>query len=277
MSSSEFERVGKDSPVLQFEDVERYYGQVLALRGVTFTVNRGEVVCVIGPSGSGKSTLLRCANGLEGVDKGRVIFEGTDLTNPLVDLVRIRRRIGMVFQHFELFPHMTALGNVMEGPRTVLRLSESAVRDRAWSLLRKVGLEHKVNSYPAQLSGGQQQRVAIARALAMEPDVMLFDEPTSALDPEMIGEVLSVMKKLADEGMTMVVVTHEIEFAKGVSDWVVVFDEGKVIEQGPPSQLFERATVERTQVFLNQIRWHADDMSINVNEPSSSTVTGRKP
>ena len=253
------DRVGRDeAPILVFQDVEKRYGGLEALRGVSFQVNRGEVVCLIGPSGSGKSTLLRCANGLETVDGGRIVFEGIDLRDARTSLVQVRQRIGMVFQHFELFPHMTALRNVMTGPLTVLRMARPAAEARARELLRKVGLAEKATTYPAELSGGQQQRVAIARALAMEPDVMLFDEATSALDPETIGEVLSVMKRLADEGMTMVVVTHEMDFAKRVADWVVVFDEGRVIEQGPPVQIFERATVARTREFLSHLGWQAD-------------------
>jgi len=252
-------RVGEDEPpILVFEAVVKRYGSVLALDGVRFHVNRGEVVCLIGPSGSGKSTLLRCANGLEPVDGGRVIFEGIDLVDPRTNLVQVRQRIGMVFQHFELFPHMTALRNVTAGLTTVRKVPRPEAEARGMELLRKVGLADKAGEHPAELSGGQQQRVAIARALAMEPDVMLFDEPTSALDPETIGEVLSVMKRLADEGMTMVVVTHEMDFAKRVADWVVVFDRARVLEQGPPVQIFEQPTVPRTREFLSHLGWQAD-------------------
>jgi len=252
-------RVGEDEPpILVFEAVVKRYGSVLALDGVSFHVNRGEVVCLIGPSGSGKSTLLRCANGLEPVDGGRVIFEGIDLVDPRTNLVQVRQRIGMVFQHFELFPHMTALRNVTAGLTTVRKVPRPEAEARGMELLRKVGLADKAGEHPAELSGGQQQRVAIARALAMEPDVMLFDEPTSALDPETIGEVLSVMKRLADEGMTMVVVTHEMDFAKRVADWVVVFDRARVLEQGPPVQIFEQPTVPRTREFLSHLGWQAD-------------------
>ncbi len=252
-------RVGEDEPpILVFEAVVKRYGSVLALDGVSFHVNRGEVVCLIGPSGSGKSTLLRCANGLEPVDGGRVIFEGIDLVDPRTNLVQVRQRIGMVFQHFELFPHMTALRNVTAGLTTVRKVARPAAAARGMELLRKVGLADKAGEHPAELSGGQQQRVAIARALAMEPDVMLFDEPTSALDPETIGEVLSVMKRLADEGMTMVVVTHEMDFARRVADWVVVFDRARVLEQGPPVQIFEQPTVSRTREFLSHLGWQAD-------------------
>ncbi len=252
-------RVGEhEPPILLFEAVVKRYGNVLALDGVHFHVNRGEVVCLIGPSGSGKSTLLRCANGLEAVDGGRVIFEGIDLVDRRTNLVQVRQRIGMVFQHFELFPHMTALRNVTSGLRTVRRMPRLEADARGLALLQKVGLVAKAGQHPAELSGGQQQRVAIARALAMEPDVMLFDEPTSALDPETIGEVLSVMKRLADEGMTMVVVTHEMDFARRVADWVVVFDRARVLEEGPPARIFEQPVVARTREFLSHLGWHAD-------------------
>jgi len=257
--SGEAARVGQDeAPILAFESVAKRYGMVVALDGVSFHVNRGEVACLIGPSGSGKSTLLRCANGLEPVDGGRVVFEGIDLVDPRTNLVQVRQRIGMVFQHFELFPHMTAHRNVTAGLTTVRRLARSAADARGLALLRKVGLADKAGKHPAELSGGQQQRVAIARALAMEPDVMLFDEPTSALDPETIGEVLTVMKQLADEGMTMVVVTHEMDFARRVADWIVVFYQARVLEQGPPTQIFEQPAVPRTRDFLSHLGWHAD-------------------
>jgi polar amino acid transport system ATP-binding protein len=266
--SDDARRVGEgEAPILAFESVAKRYEAVIALDAISFHVNRGEVVCLIGPSGSGKSTLLRCANGLETVDGGRVIFEGIDLVDPRTDIVQVRQRIGMVFQHFELFPHMTALRNVTVGLTTVRRLPRPEAEARGLSLLRKVGLADKAGKHPAELSGGQQQRVAIARALTMEPDVMLFDEPTSALDPETIGEVLSVMKRLADEGMTMVVVTHEMDFARRVADWIVVFDRARVIEQGPPIQIFERPTVGRTREFLSHLGWHADE------EPEDAPTT----
>jgi polar amino acid transport system ATP-binding protein len=212
-------------------------------------------VCLIGPSGSGKSTLLRCTNGLETLDGGAIEFEGTVLPRDERALRAMRARMGMVFQSFELFPHLTALENVAEGPRTVLRMRPEEANKRATALLAKVGLAEKAASYPSALSGGQQQRVAIARALAMEPDVMLFDEPTSALDPETIGEVLGVMKALADEGMTMVVVTHEMTFARRVADWVAVFDAGRIVEEGPPQQIFDAPTTERTRDFLSHLGW----------------------
>jgi polar amino acid transport system ATP-binding protein len=248
-------------PILIFENVAKVYGGLRALDGVSFQVHRGEVVCLIGPSGSGKSTLLRCANALEMLDGGRVIFDGVDVHAPASDARAIRRRMGMVFQNFELFPHLTVLRNVTIGPTTVLKLDQAGAEARAQRLLEKVGLSDKATQHPAALSGGQQQRVAIARALAMEPALMLFDEPTSALDPETIGEVLGVMKALADEGMTMVVVTHEMDFAKRVADWIVVFDRGRVIEQGPPRQIFEAATVLRTRDFLSHLGWHGESLA----------------
>ncbi len=255
-------RIGhSEPPIMIFENVDKKYGPLQVLSGVTFQINRGEVICVIGPSGSGKSTLLRCATALEPLDGGRIVFDGENLSNPKLYLPKIRQRIGMVFQNFELFPHLTVLRNVSIGPSTVRGMSRNAAEDLAMELLKKVGLADKADQHPAALSGGQQQRVAIARALSMEPDIMLFDEPTSALDPETIGEVLSVMKQLANEGVTMVVVTHEMDFAKRVANWVVVFDEGRMIEQGPPQQIFERATVARTREFLSHIGWH-DENSI---------------
>lgn len=242
-------------PILRATDVRKQYGQVKALAGVSLEVYRGEVICLIGPSGSGKSTLLRTLNALEPIDGGQVIFDGIDIHARRTDLPRIRQRMGMVFQNFELFPHMSALGNVAVGPRHILKLSREEAETRARELLGKVGLADKVGMHPAELSGGQQQRVAIARALAMRPDMMLFDEPTSALDPETIGEVLSVMKRLADEGMTMVVVTHEMTFAARVADRVAVFDRGLIIEVGPPKQIFEAPTTARTRDFLRHLGW----------------------
>jgi len=241
--------------IVRYHDVIKRFGALQVLNGISLSVHAGEVVCLIGPSGSGKSTLLRCTNGLETLDGGTIEFEGTTLPRDEAGLRAMRARMGMVFQSFELFPHLTAEGNVAEGPRTVLGMAPAAARARAGALLAKVGLADKLASYPSALSGGQQQRVAIARALAMEPDVMLFDEPTSALDPETIGEVLSVMKALADEGMTMVVVTHEMTFARRVADWVAVFDGGRIIEQGQPAQIFESPEVERTRDFLSHLGW----------------------
>ena len=242
--------------IIRYRGVTKRYGGFEALSGVDLDVHAGEVVCLIGPSGSGKSTLLRCTNALETIDGGEIEFEGAQLPRDERALREVRRRMGMVFQSFELFPHLTALHNVAEAPRTVLKARRAEAEDRARAMLAKVGLSDKASNYPAALSGGQQQRVAIARALAMEPDVMLFDEPTSALDPETIGEVLSVMKALADEGMTMVVVTHEMTFARRVGDWVAVFDAGRIVEQGPPRQIFDAPTTERTRDFLSHLGWH---------------------
>jgi polar amino acid transport system ATP-binding protein len=242
-------------PVLAYRHVVKRFGGLTVLNGVSMEVRHKEVVCLIGPSGSGKSTLLRCTNGLELIDEGEVAFEGNALPRDWNGMRRVRQRMGMVFQNFELFPHKTALGNIAVGPMTVLGTPRDKAEKQAQGLLGKVGLADKAASYPFQLSGGQQQRVAIARALAMEPEVMLFDEPTSALDPETIGEVLNVMKQLAEEGMTMVVVTHEMTFAQRVADWVVVMDRGAIIEQGPPEQIFQAPTVERTRSFLSHLGW----------------------
>ncbi|MBS7701604.1 MULTISPECIES: amino acid ABC transporter ATP-binding protein [unclassified Chelatococcus] len=241
--------------MIQYVDVAKSFGSVQVLNGVNGRVNKGEVVCLIGPSGSGKTTLLRCTNALEIPTGGRILFEGQTVPSEPKKAKVVRRHMGMVFQSFELFPHMTALQNVMVGPRTVMKISAKKAKNRAEMLLGKVGLLHKSGSYPSELSGGQQQRVAIARSLAMDPRVMLFDEPTSALDPETVGEVLGVMKQLAQEGMTMVVVTHEMSFARRVADWVIVFDKGQIIEQGPPVQIFEQPLVKRTQDFLGHLSW----------------------
>ena len=243
-------------PVLVYDSVRKLYGDFVALQGVSLQVHKGEVMCLIGPSGSGKSTLLRCTNALETIDGGRVMLDGVPLPTQESAVRKVRQRMGMVFQSFELFPHKSALDNVAMGPITVLGMPEAAAKARAMALLEKVGLASKAGNFPANLSGGQQQRVAIARALAMEPEVMLFDEPTSALDPETVGEVLSVMQKLAQEGMTMIVVTHEMDFARRVADWVVVFESGAIIEQGPPEQIFEHPSVERTRNFLGHLGWH---------------------
>jgi polar amino acid transport system ATP-binding protein len=245
-------------PIVRVEGLHKHFGTLHVLRGVSLTVTRGEVVVIIGPSGSGKSTFLRCLNRLEEPSGGRIFLGDVEITGPGVNLPRVRRDIGMVFQHFNLFPHMTALGNVMEGPRTVLRMPVAAARTRGLELLAKVGLSDKADVVPARLSGGQQQRVAIARALAMDPKVMMFDEVTSALDPELVGEVLTVMKRLADDGMTMLVVTHEMHFGEKVADRVVMFDEGLVVEEGPPARVFTKADHERTRRFLNQLHWEPD-------------------
>jgi polar amino acid transport system ATP-binding protein len=249
-------RKGADRPpVVVYENVVKRFGTFTALNGVSARVNVGEVVCLIGPSGSGKSTLLRCTNVLETIEGGRILFDGAPLPAVESQARVVRRRMGMVFQNFELFPHMTALENVASGPTTVLGTDAKTARAQALALLDKVGLAAKADSYPSMLSGGQQQRVAIARALAMQPEVMLFDEPTSALDPETIGEVLNVMKRLAEEGMTMIVVTHEMTFARRVGDWVIVFDHGRVVEQGTPAHIFDAPYEERTRDFLGHLGW----------------------
>jgi polar amino acid transport system ATP-binding protein len=241
--------------ILSYRAVRKLFGQFVALDGVSLEIARGEVVCLIGPSGSGKSTLLRCTNGLETIDGGEIRFDGVPLPSNDAGARQIRRRMGMVFQNFELFPHKRVVDNVAIGPRIVLRMKDDRAVRRAEALLDKVGLSDKAGSYPANLSGGQQQRVAIARALAMEPEVMLFDEPTSALDPETIGEVLNVMKRLAEEGMTMLVVTHEMTFARRVANRVIVLERGTVVEDGPPAQIFEAPHVERTRDFLSHLGW----------------------
>jgi polar amino acid transport system ATP-binding protein len=243
------------TPIISYDGVVKNYGALNVLKGITAHVNEGEVVCLIGPSGSGKTTLLRCTNALEPVSGGRVVFEGNEVPQQEREVRRVRRQMGMVFQGFELFPHMTALGNITVGPMTVLGRGEAESKERAMALLAKVGLADKAGNYPSQLSGGQQQRVAIARSLAMDPQVMLFDEPTSALDPETIGEVLNVMKQLAEEGMTMIVVTHEMAFARRVADWMLVFDQGHLIEEGPPAQVFDEPLVGRTREFLSHLGW----------------------
>jgi polar amino acid transport system ATP-binding protein len=232
---------------------KRFRGGVEALRNASLTVGRGEVVLVIGPSGSGKSTLLRCINRLEMLSSGEIWIDDDCVSDRHADIRRIREEVGMVFQSFNLFPHLTALGNITIAPRMVKRLPKEEAEQQGRALLERVGLSEKERSYPDQLSGGQQQRVAIARALAMNPKVMLFDEPTSALDPEMIKEVLDVMLQLAQEGMTMLVVSHEMGFARAAADKVVFMDNGEVIESGPPDQLFTRPREERTRRFLDHI------------------------
>ncbi|WP_243546678.1 amino acid ABC transporter ATP-binding protein [Pseudodesulfovibrio tunisiensis] len=227
--------------------------EVQALHNVSYHVEPGEVVVVIGPSGSGKSTFLRCLNRLEYADEGHILIDGTDILDPKTDINQVRMEVGMVFQSFNLFPHLTVLENVTIGQTSVRKRGKDESAENAMKLLNKVGIHEKANVYPSQLSGGQQQRVAIARALAMDPKVMLFDEPTSALDPEMIGEVLDVMKALAKEGMTMVVVTHEMGFAREVADQVVFMDEGKIIEVGTPEHFFTNPENDRTKLFLSQI------------------------
>jgi polar amino acid transport system ATP-binding protein len=242
-----------DVPTVEYDGVDKYFGETHVLKDVDLAVDETEVVVVIGPSGSGKSTLLRCANRLEEIQGGEVRIEGEPITAPGVDVNRLRQRIGMVFQHFNLFPHKTALENLVLAPMRVRGTPEAQAREQARDLLDRVGLADQADSYPNQLSGGQQQRVAIARALAMEPKVMLFDEVTSALDPELVGEVLGVMRDLAAEGMTMLVVTHEMGFAREVGDRVVLMSEGRIVEQGPPESFFENPSTDRAKQFLSRI------------------------
>jgi polar amino acid transport system ATP-binding protein len=241
--------------ILKVEGLHKRYGALHILRGIDLQVERGEVVVIIGPSGSGKSTLLRCLNRLEEISEGRVWVDEIEITGRKVDLPRLRRNIGMVFQHFNLFPHLSVVENVMEGPVTVVKMPRAQARELALGLLSKVGLEAKADARPSQLSGGQQQRVAIARALAMGPKIMLFDEVTSALDPELIGEVLAVMKQLANEGMTMLIVTHEMSFAERVAHRVIMLDHGQIVEEGHPQQIFRNAKEDRTRRFLSQLKW----------------------
>ncbi|MBK7082725.1 MAG: amino acid ABC transporter ATP-binding protein [Betaproteobacteria bacterium] len=239
--------------MIRVRDLAKRFGTLEVLRGIDCTVSPSEVVCVIGPSGSGKSTFLRCLNGLEHATGGEVIVNGIAVHDPATDIDALRAEIGMVFQRFNLFPHKTVVENIALAPVTVRGLAPAAAAERARALLAKVGLLDKIDAFPNQLSGGQQQRVAIARALAMQPSIMLFDEPTSALDPEMVGEVLTVMQALAEEGMTMVVVTHEIGFARQVADRVLFLDEGRLVEQGTPSELLDHPREERTRQFLSKV------------------------
>ena len=238
---------------IEIRNLHKSFGDNHVLKGVDFHVDPGQVVCVIGPSGSGKSTLLRCVNRLEEPDSGEVLVEGIDIIDPETDLDAVRARIGMVFQSFNLFPHMTVLKNLMVAQRKVLKRSRTEAEQVARANLAKVGLSEKADAHPGQLSGGQQQRVAIARALSMNPDMMLFDEPTSALDPELVGDVLQVMRDLAAEGMTMMVVTHEMGFAREVGDKLVFMDGGQIVEQGNPVDVLTNPRHERTQTFLSQV------------------------
>jgi polar amino acid transport system ATP-binding protein/glutamine transport system ATP-binding protein len=239
--------------MIEVKHLYKQFGDLEVLKDINCKVEESEVVCVIGPSGSGKSTLLRCLNMLEVMTSGDVVIDGERLNDKKININRIRAEVGMVFQQFNLFPHKTVMENIMLAPQKVRNISKEAARNRALALLKKVGLEDKENNYPSQLSGGQQQRVAIARALSMEPKVMLFDEPTSALDPELVGEVLEVMKRLALEGMTMVVVTHEMGFAREVGDRVLFMDEGMIEEEGDPEQIFSNPKSERTREFLRKV------------------------
>ncbi|MCR1176134.1 amino acid ABC transporter ATP-binding protein [Clostridium botulinum] len=239
--------------MIEIKNLNKSFGKNHILKGINTHIDKGQVVVVIGPSGSGKSTFLRCLNLLECPEEGNIIFEDEDITSKKTNINKVREKMGMVFQQFNLFPHKTVFENITISPIKVKKLSEEKVNEIAMKLLKKIGLEDKANFYPSQLSGGQKQRIAIARALAMEPDVMLFDEPTSALDPEMVGEVLNVMKDLALEGMTMVVVTHEMGFAKEVGDRVMFMDEGKILEEGTPEDIFNNAKNSRTKDFLSKI------------------------
>ena len=243
------------SELIRVEHIKKEYvgGTVKALNDCSLSVARGEVVAIIGPSGSGKSTLLRCLNLLETPTSGKVIFDGVDITDTKVNLDLHRRKMGMVFQHFNLFPHKTILENMILAPVEVKKVPVDEAKAKAMELLKRVGLEDRADAYPIQLSGGQKQRIAIVRALCMEPDVMLFDEPTSALDPEMVGEVLDVMKELAHEGMTMVVVTHEMGFAREVGNRVLFMADGKLVEEGTPEDIFEHPQSERLQDFLSKV------------------------
>ncbi len=239
--------------VIEIRDLYKSFGDLEVLKGIDFSVDRGEVVSVIGPSGSGKSTLLRCVNQLEESTSGQIKIEGYDTADPDCDMDRVRAKVGMVFQHFNLFAHLSVLENLTIAQRKVLRRSDEEAHEIAHRNMEKVGLLDKIDAYPNTLSGGQKQRVAIARALSMDPDMMLFDEPTSALDPELVGEVLAVMRTLAEEGMTIVAVTHEMEFARYVSDRVVFMDDGVIVEEGPPSEVLVNPQNARTKKFLQMI------------------------
>ena len=236
--------------MIKVENLNKSFGDLHVLKNINLTVYESDVVCLIGSSGSGKSTLLRCLNFLEKKDNGHILIEGEEVTPATHDINKIRQKVGMVFQHFNLFPHKTVLENIIEAPVMVKKVPKKQAIQEAQILLQKVGLEDKADVYPSKLSGGQKQRVAIARALAMQPDIMLFDEPTSALDPELVGEVLTTMKGLAEDGMTMVIVTHEMGFAREVADWIVYMNEGKIVERGRPGEFFDNPKEDRTKEFL---------------------------
>jgi general L-amino acid transport system ATP-binding protein len=237
-------------------DVHKWFDNFHVLKGINLNVKKGEVIVIFGPSGSGKSTFIRCINRLEEHQKGQIIVDGIELSNDIRNIEQIRQEVGMVFQQFNLFPHLTVIQNIMLAPLWVRRTPKQVSREQAMQLLKRVGIPEQAEKYPAQLSGGQQQRVAIARALAMQPKIMLFDEPTSALDPEMIKEVLDVMIELAKSGMTIVAVTHEMGFARAVADRMIFFDKGEIVEQGTPKQIFENPQSDRTKLFLSQILRH---------------------
>ena len=245
--------LNQEMPKVLVRGLKKQYGDNVVLKSIDLTVNQGEVVCVIGPSGSGKSTMLRCLNRMEEINGGKVFVDGVDITDPKEDINKIRQNIGMVFQHFNLFPHLSVLDNITLAPMELKGLSKVEAESLALYLLESVGLADKAHVAPNSLSGGQKQRVAIARALAMQPDVLLFDAPTSALDPEMVGDVLDVMKKLAEDGMTMIVVTHEMGFAREVADRVIFMDGGFIVEENAPEELFSKPSHERTQSFLNKV------------------------
>ena len=245
--------LNQEMPKVLVRGLKKQYGDNVVLKSIDLTVNQGEVVCVIGPSGSGKSTMLRCLNRMEEINGGKVFVDGVDITDPKEDINKIRQNIGMVFQHFNLFPHLSVLDNITLAPMELKGLSKVEAESLALYLLESVGLADKAHVAPNSLSGGQKQRVAIARVLAMQPDVLLFDEPTSALDPEMVGDVLDVMKRLAEDGMTMIVVTHEMGFAREVADRVIFMDGGFIVEEGAPEELFSHPSHERTQSFLNKV------------------------
>ena len=243
----------EDQPMVSIKDVHKSFGDVEVLKGVSMDIMKGEVICIIGPSGSGKSTLIRCVNALNDIQKGSILVEGQEVNDPNLDKLELRKKVGMVFQQYNLFPHKTALQNVMMAPLQVLKQDKTDIEKRAYNLLKKVRLEGKEHSYPGELSGGQQQRVAIARSLAMNPDIMLFDEVTAALDPETVKEVLVTIKQLAEEGMTCILVTHEMGFAREVADMIYFTDRGVIVESGSPASFFDEAKDPRTKEFLSQI------------------------
>jgi ABC-type polar amino acid transport system ATPase subunit len=245
-----------EQPIIVLENVDKLFGNFQALKNINLTVKKGERIVVCGPSGSGKSTMIRCINRLEEHNAGKIVVNGHELTSDVKDIDAVRSEVGMVFQNFNLFPHLTIIKNLMLAPRLVRKASKAEARDTAMKYLERVQIPEQADKYPSQLSGGQQQRVAIARALCMNPEIMLFDEPTSALDPEMISEVLDVMTDLAREGMTMIVVTHEMGFARSVADNMVFMDNGEIVEMSPPEQFFENPKSERTKLFLSQILTH---------------------
>ncbi|AZV46288.1 polar amino acid ABC transporter ATP-binding protein [Nautilia sp. PV-1] len=242
--------------IIQMKDIEKYYGNFHALKGVNFNVDKGEVVVVCGPSGSGKSTLIRCINRLEDIDSGKIIVDNQDLYDKKTNINKLRQEVGMVFQHFNLFPHLTILENITIAPIKVKKMPKKEAEELAMKLLERVKIPHQANKYPSELSGGQKQRVAIARTLAMKPKIILFDEPTSALDPEMIGEVLDVMKELARENYTIVCVTHEMGFAREVSDRIVFMDAGEIVEENTPEEFFNNPKTDRAKKFLSEILHH---------------------